>query len=310
MGDALAGVRVRGIDPELERRVSGIADLLQRGDLDSLTPGSFHALIGTSLADELGVDLGDSLVLMLAEGRVTPAGVLPRMRSFEVTGIFEAGMYEYDRGLMYMSMEDAGLLFRTGGEASGVRLTVSDIFLARRVSEELALDLGAGCILVTGPGSIATFFARFSLLSQSCSLFSPWSLRWRCSILFLHWSWWCADKRGDIAILQSFGASARSIMTIFAAQGTFIGVIGTALGLVLGVAVASQLGDIVAFAEGSLGIDLLAEEVYFISDLPTQVRIPEVVEIGALAIFLAILATLYPAISASRQPPAEALRYE
>jgi lipoprotein-releasing system permease protein len=118
------------------------------------------------------------------------------------------------------------------------------------------------------------------------------------------------DKRGDIAILQSFGATAKSILTVFATQGTVIGVIGTALGLVLGVLIATQLGGIVAFAEGAFGIDLLAEEVYFISDLPTQVRIPEVVQIGGLAIFLAILATLYPAISASRQPPVEALRYE
>jgi len=310
VGDSLAGGRVRGIDAELERSVSGIADLLQRGDLDSLTPDSFHALIGTSLADELGVDLGDSVVLMLAEGRVTPAGVLPRMRSFEITGIFEAGMYEYDRGLMYMSMADAGRLFRTGGEASGVRLTVSDIFLAGRVSEELALDLGGGLYIGDWTRQHSNFFRSIQLTKSIMFVILSMVIAVAVFNIISTLVMVVRDKRGDIAILQSFGASARSIMTVFAAQGTFIGVIGTALGLVLGVAVASQLGDIVAFAEGSLGIDLLAEEVYFISDLPTQVRIPEVVEIGALAIFLAILATLYPAISASRQPPAEALRYE
>ena len=142
--ETLAGVRVRGIDPVLERDVSTIETLLRAGSLDALQPGSFSTLIGTSLAEVLGVGVGDSLVLVLAEGRVTPAGVVPRMRRLQIAGLFEAGMYEYDRGLIYVNLEDAARLFRTGGEATGLRLTVADIFMAGRVSEAFAVELGGG----------------------------------------------------------------------------------------------------------------------------------------------------------------------
>lgn len=308
--ERLAGVRVRGIDPVLERDVSTIGELLLEGSLDSLEAGSFRALIGTSLAEELGIGIGDSFVLMLAEGRVTPAGLVPRMRRFEVAGLFEAGMYEYDRGLIYVNLQDAALLFRTGGEATGLRLTVSDIFLAGRVSEEFARELGGGFYISDWSRQHSNFFRSIQITKSIMFVILSMVIAVAVFNIVSTLVMVVRDKRGDIAILQSFGATARSILTVFATQGTVIGVIGTVLGLALGVLVATQLGNIVAFAESAFGIDLLAEEVYFISDLPTQVRIPEVVQIGALAIFLAILATLYPAISASRQPPVEALRYE
>ena len=310
VGEALAGVRVRGVDTSLEQEVSAIGELMQEGRLETLEAGSFRTAIGRSLAEELGVSLGDSLVLMLAEGRVTPAGMLPRMRRLEVTGIFEAGMFEYDRGLIYMNMEDAGLLFSTGGKATGLRLTVTDIFLAGQVSEQLARALGGGFYIGDWSRQHSNFFRSIQLTKSIMFVILSMVIAVAVFNIVSTLVMVVRDKRGDIAILQSFGASARSVMAVFASQGTFIGVIGTAFGLALGVLVASQLGGIVAFAENSLGIDLLAEEVYFISDLPTEIRIPEIARIGALAILLAILATLYPAISASRQPPAEALRYE
>ncbi len=308
--EALAGVQVRGIDPVLEQEVSVISELLQDGSLESLQAGRFRALIGRALAEELAVGVGDTLVLVLPQGSVTPAGLVPRMRRFEVGGVFEAGMFEYDRGLIYVNMADAALLFRTGGEATGLRLTVADIFLAGRVSEELARALGGGFYISDWSRQHSNFFRSIQITKAIMFVILSMVIAVAVFNIVSTLVMVVRDKRGDIAILQSFGASARSVTTVFATQGTLIGVIGTALGVGLGVLVASQLGNIVAFAEGALGIDLLAEEVYFISDLPTQIRIPEVAQIGALAIFLAVLATLFPAINASRQPPAEALRYE
>ena len=309
-GERLAGVRVRGIDPVLEQDVSTIAKLLQEGSLELMEAGSFRTLIGTSLAEELGVSVGDSLVLMLAEGRVTPAGLIPRMRRFEISGLFEVGMYEYDRGLIYVNLNDAALLFRTGGEATGLRLTATDIFLAGKISEEFALELGGGFYISDWSRQHSNFFRSIqitkSIMFVILSMVIVVAVFNIVSTLIMV----VRDKRGDIAILRSFGSTGRSILTMFATQGAMIGVIGTLLGLLLGVLVATQLGDLIIFAEGLLGIDLLAEEIYFISDLPAQVRVLEVAKIGGLAIFFAILATLYPAINASRKPPVEALRYE
>ena len=308
--ETLAGVRVRGIDPVLERDVSTIETLLQAGSLDALQPGSFSTLIGTSLAEVLGVGVGDSLVLVLAEGRVTPAGVVPRMRRLQIAGLFEAGMYEYDRGLIYVNLEDAARLFRTGGEATGLRLTVADIFMAGRVSESFAVELGGGFYISDWSLQHSNFFRSIQITKSIMFVILSMVIAVAVFNIVSTLVMVVRDKRGDIAILQSFGATARSIVTLFATQGTLIGVAGTALGVALGLLIATQLGGAVALAEAAFGIDLLSEEVYFISDLPTQVRMPEVARIGGLAIFLAVLATLYPAISASRQPPVEALRHE
>jgi lipoprotein-releasing system permease protein len=309
-GDASAAVRVRGVRPNLEQAVSQIGELLIDGSMDALEPRSYRIVIGTSLAALLGLNVGDSLVLMLAQGRVTPAGVIPRMRSFEVAGIFEAGMYEYDRGLVYVSMEDASLLFRTDGRASGLRVTVRDIYQAGQVARELALSLGGGFYISDWTRQHSNFFRSIQLTKSIMFVILSMVIAVAVFNIVSTLVMVVREKRGDIAIMQSFGASARSILTVFAAQGTLIGIVGTALGLALGLLIASELGPMVAFLEAWLEIDLLSEEVYFISDLPTEIRLPEVARIGMLALLLAVIATLYPAINASRQPPAEALRYE
>jgi len=309
-GDASAGVQVRGVEPTLERGVSEIDRLVRSGGLEALEGGSYQMLIGTNLADVLEVAVGDSLVLMLAQGRVTPAGLIPRMRRFQIAGIFEAGMYEYDRGLVYVSMEDASLLFLTQGRATGVRLAVSDIYRAGQVARDLALDLGGGFYVSDWTRQHGNFFRSIQLTKSIMFVILSMVIAVAVFNIVSTLVMVVREKRGDIAILQSLGASRRSIMAVFASQGTLIGLIGTVSGMALGILVASQLGPLVSFVEGSMGIDLLAEEVYFISDLPTKIRLAEVARIGTLAVCLAILATLYPAISASRQPPAEALRYE
>ncbi len=309
-GNTPAGVNVRGIDPTLEQQVSQLGELLQVGDLDALQDGSYRVIVGSSLAAELGLGVGDSLVLIIAQGTVTPAGVVPRMRSFEVAGIFEAGMYEFDRGLVYVSLADAARLFRTDGRPTGLRLSVTDIYLARRVSEEVAISFGGGFYIDDWMRQHGNFFRSIQITKSIMFVIFSMVIAVAVFNIVSTLAMVVRDKRGDIAILQSFGASVRSIITMFAAQGALIGVIGTTFGLLLGIFISSLLGRIVAFVETSLGLDLLAGEIYLITDLPTQIRYVEVAQIGVLAISLSILATLYPAVSASRQPPAEALRYE
>jgi lipoprotein-releasing system permease protein len=313
-GERLAGVDVRGVDPALERGVSNIADIMTAGNIDDLTPGSYRALIGVNLAETLGAKVGDKIVLVLAEGRVTLAGLVPRVREFTVAGIFSAGMYEYDRGLVFVSMVDAARLFHTGGRATGLRLDIADLYNARGVATALAQRLADQ----VGGEYLVDDWTR-----QHYNYFR--SLQLQKSIMFVILSLVIAvaafnivstlmmvvrDKRGDIAILRSFGTTPRSVAWIFSSQGTFIGVAGTVLGVALAALVSWQLGNVVKLIEGWFGINLLAADVYFLSDLPTQLRPWEIGEISALAIGLAVLATVYPALSAAHQPPADALRYE
>jgi len=308
--DVVAGVTVRGIEPELEQEISTIGDLLRDGDVDALSPGTYRMAIGATLAEELGVDVGDSIVLIIAQGRVTPAGLMPRMRRFEIAAIFEAGMYEYDRGLAYVNMDDAARLFRTDGKATGLRMTVEDIVLAGSIARMLAIDLGGGFYIDDWTRQQRNFFRSIqltkSIMFVILSMVTAVAVFNIVSTLVMV----VRDKRGDIAILRTFGSTSRSLVMLFAIQGTLIGLLGTIFGLLLGLLIAVELGAIVSFLEAAFNIDLLSAEVYFISDLPTEVRTSEVLRICLLALGLAVAATLYPAISASRQHPAEALRHE
>jgi lipoprotein-releasing system permease protein len=313
-GEALAGVTVRGVDPALEPTVSTVAAVMREGDLATLEPGSYRAVIGAQLATTLGVAVGGEIVLVLAEGRVTPAGLVPRVRSFTVAGIFDAGMYEYDRGLVFTSFADASRLFRTDGRATGLRLAIADLYNARDVAMAAARDLanesGENFYVDDWTRLHYTFFRSIQL--QKTMMFVILSLVIAVAAFNIVSTLMMVvrDKRGDIAILRSFGTSPRSVMTLFASQGTFIGLIGTVLGVLLALLVSWQLGNIVDVVQAWLGVDLLSAEVYYLNDLPTQLRPLEIVQIAGLALALAVAATFYPALSAARQPPAEALRYE
>ena len=313
-GEELAGVTVRGVHPELEQQVSTIRSVMVSGSLDELTDRTYRVVIGTQLAAVLKVGVGDKITLVLAEQNVTPAGALPRWRSFTVSGVFDAGMYEYDRGLVFTSFEDAARLFRTDGEATGLRLAIADLYSSRDVAMEagrqLANEIGADLAIDDWTSLHATFFRSIQI--QKSMMFVILSLVIAVAAFNIVSTLMMVvrDKRGDIAILRSFGSTQRSIMALFASQGTFIGVIGTLLGVLLALFISWQLGNIVTLLQGWLGVDLLSAEVYYLEDLPTQVRPLEVLQIGGIALALAIAATFYPALSAARQPPAEALRYE
>jgi lipoprotein-releasing system permease protein len=315
VGGAIAGVTVRGIDPELEAQVSTIGSVMTRGDLIGLTSRSYRAVIGVQLATLLGVEVGDELNLFLAsEPIVTPAGVAPRNRAFTVAGIFDAGMYEYDRGLVLTSFDDASRMYRTEGEATGLRLSITDMYNSREVAnaaaQELVNERGGRVYIDDWTQLHYTFFRSIQL--QKSMMFVILSLVIAVAAFNIVSTLMMVvrDKRGDIAILRSFGATQRSVMTLFASQGTFIGVIGTLLGVLLALLISWQLGNLVNLLQGWFGVDLLSAEVYYLEDLPTQVRPLEVLQIGGLALALAIAATFYPSLSAARQPPAEALRYE
>lgn len=308
--EALAGVEVRGIDPALERTVSRVENMLVEGSLDALSDGGFDVVIGRSLAEALGVGLGDEIQLLLAEGFVTPVGIVPRGKTVTVAGIFDAGMYEYDRGLVFVGFEDAAKLFSTRGRASGLRLAVTDIFAAGSSATELARDAGGGFYVsdwMRRHGNSfrsiqltkGIFFVILSLVVAVAAFNIVSTL-----VMVVH------DKRGDIAILRSIGTTPGSILAVFAAQGTFIGLLGISVGVALGLGVVAVLEPAVQAIEAAFGLDLISEEAYFISDLPTEARALEVVQIALLSLVIAVAATLYPALSAARQAPAEALRYE
>jgi lipoprotein-releasing system permease protein len=310
VGEQFAGIQVRGIVPDLETGVSEVGNLLIAGDLASLAPGSYNIAIGSALAELLGLEVGDELVLLLAQARVTPAGILPRVRSFTVTGIFEAGMYDYDRGLAFVHMDDAARLFQTAGRATSLDLKVTDIYSARQTVTTLALDLGGGFYVSDWSAQHANVFRSIAITKSIMFILLSMVVAVAAFNIVSTLVMVVREKRGDIAILRSFGATPRGIMSIFASQGTAIGVIGTLFGLALGMLIMRYLNATVGLIESIFDVELVSAEVYFIADLPTQARFDEIGQISLLALILAVAATIYPALKAAHQPPAEALRYE
>lgn len=310
VGEEFAGIQVRGIVPDLETGVTEVGNLLVAGDLASLVPGGYNMVIGAALAELLGLQVGDKLVLLLAQARVTPAGIEPRKRRFTVTGIFAAGMYDYDRGLAFVHMDDAARIFQTAGKATSVNLKVADIYSAGQMVRSIALELGGGFYVSDWSGQHANVFRSIAITKSIMFILLSMVVAVAAFNIVSTLVMVVREKRGDIAILRSFGATPRGIMSIFASQGTAIGVIGTLLGVALGMLVMRYLNAAVGLIEAVFDVELVSAEVYFIADLPTQARFDEIGQICLLALILAVVATVYPALKAAHQPPAEALRYE
>ena len=308
--DRLSGVQFSGIDTKLESRVSGVDDAVISGDLASLQAGSFNIVLGVELADELRASIGDKVTMTLAEGLVTPAGVVPRTKRFTVSGIYRIGMYEFDRRMAFVNIEDSQRLFRLADDISGIRLSVTDIYRASQVVRAVALDAGGGVMVSDWTRRNVNFFRSIQITKSILFVILLMVVAVAAFNIVSTLVMVVKDKQSDIAILRTLGATPAQILRIFVTQGSIIGVLGTLGGVILGVLLSLNLESIVGFMEATFGIKFLAADVYFISDLPADLRITDVVQISAIALVLALLSTLYPAWRGARTSPAEALRYE
>lgn len=306
----IRGVEIRGVDPAREAEVSELPALMESGSLDALEPGSYHIVIGRRLADDLGADIGSRLILMVAEGVTTPAGLAPRMRRFEVRGIFNAGMYEYDRGLVFVHVQDAGKLLRLGDTVSGIRIAVADAMRAPVVVRDIARSLGRDVYITDWTRQHANFFRSIQLTRSIIFVILLLVVAVAAFNIVSTLVMVVREKRGDIAILRTLGAAPAGILRIFVTQGALVGLVGTLLGVLLGLLIAANLDGIVAMIERVLGMKFLAPDVYFISDFPSQIRASDVLQVGGIALLLALLSTLYPAWRGARTEPAQALRHE
>jgi lipoprotein-releasing system permease protein len=308
-GDTMQGAMVRGIDPALEPSVTDIAAQMKDTLLPQLKPGSFGILLGSDLARKLGVMTGDQVTLIAPSGQVTPAGVLPRLKQMTVLGTFTSGHYEYDSALALLHMEDAGRIFRLEGP-TGIRLKLRDLHRAREVADELAGTLSDRLLLLDWTRQNSTWFAAVQLERRMMFIILTLIVAVAAFNLVSTLVMTVQDKRADIAILRTLGASPASIMKIFMVQGALVGVIGTLGVLALGLLIACNIDVIVPFLERLLHASFLPKEVYLINQMPSDPQAGDIVPIAVISLLLAFVATLYPSWRASRMNPAEALRYE
>jgi lipoprotein-releasing system permease protein len=306
--DKSSGVLLRGIVPESEARVVDLDPHLLSGRLSVLTPGSYRIILGKALAEELGVKVGDRVVLIVALGDVTPLGVIPRMRAFEVAGIISVGMYEYDRRIAIVAMQDAARLLRMGDEVTGIRLKLADMYAAPRISHAAAMAIGGGVQIQDWTNEHVNFFRSIAITKRILFVILSLMVGVAAFNIVSTMVMVVKEKRRDIAILRTFGSSPASILSVFVVQGSLIGMLGIAVGVAVGVALAMNLQDMVHGLEAIVGFKFLDARVYFMSDLPAHVRATDVLRICGFAFILACVSTVYPAVRAARLLPAESLR--
>ena len=311
VGQVVRGVMVRGILPALEDKVADLDRMMVSGKLDALVPGEFGIVVGTELARTLGVSRGDKIVLISPQGQVTPAGILPRLKQFTVTGIFEAGHFEYDSSLVLIHILDAQKLYRMeDDQVSGVRLKLLDLFLAPQVVRELVPLISQDTHITDWTRQHANYFRAIQIEKRMLSLILALIIAVAAFNIVSTLVMAVTDKQPDIAILRTLGASPRSIMKIFIVQGTLIGVFGTLLGVVGGVLLAYNVSDVIALVERLFSVQFLSREVYYISEIPSDPQMADIVTVATVSFLLTLLATIYPSYRASKVNPAEALRYE
>ncbi|MEA3638861.1 MAG: lipoprotein-releasing ABC transporter permease subunit [Lamprobacter sp.] len=301
---------LRGILPAEEDAVSNLRQDMVLGSVDSLVAGGFKIILGRELAAVLGVGVGDKVTVVTPQLNATPVGVMPRLKAFTVVGLFEVGMSDYDRGAGFMHMEDAARLLRLGDAAEGVRLKLTDMWEAPMIARELQYSLD-GLYRVSDWTQVhRNFFAALRTEKRMMSIILFLIVAVAAFNIVSTLVMVVTDKRADIAVLRTLGASPGRIMAIFMVQGTAIGVFGTLLGMVGGVLLGWNVESIVAFIERLFDVHFLDPSIYYISVLPSDVRAADVIRIGLGAFLMSLVATLYPAWRAARTDPAEALRYE
>lgn len=306
--DKSSGVLLRGIVPDSEARVVDLSPHLLSGRLSDLSPGSYRVILGKALAEELGAKVGDRVVLVVALGDVTPLGVIPRMRAFEVAGLLSVGMYEYDRRIAIVAMQDAAKVLRMGDEVTGIRLNLADMYAAPRISHAAAMTIGGGVQIQDWTNEHVNFFRSIAITKRILFVILSLMVAVAAFNIVSTMVMVVKEKRRDIAILRTFGSSPASILSVFIVQGSLIGMLGIAVGVGLGVALAVNLQDLVHGLEAIVGFKFLDARVYFMSDLPAHVRTADVLRICGFAFILACVSTVYPAVRAARLLPAESLR--
>jgi lipoprotein-releasing system permease protein len=310
VGQQVSGAVVRGIIPDEEAGVSDVLENIRRGDVGNLQAGSYNIILGSELAYSLGVGLGDAVTVVSPQIMVGPTGLMPRLRRFTVIGVFEVGMYEYDRGVALVHMEDAAKLFRLDENVSGIRLKLDDLFAAPRVARELSMSLPGDYRVQDWTRQHANFFRAVKTEKRVMFIILTLIIAVAAFNIVSTLVMVVTDKQSDIAILRTLGASPRSIMVIFVIQGAIIGILGTLLGVAGGVALALNVETLVPAIEEFFNVQFLAPDVYYLSKLPSDLHWDDVITMTSVALVLSLLATLYPAWRAARTQPAEALRYE
>jgi lipoprotein-releasing system permease protein len=301
---------VRGVLPAEEGKVSVLADKMVEGKLDQLVPGSFNIVVGRELALWLGVGLGDSVIVTTSDFRSTPMGAIATQKRFIVSGIFEAGYNDFDKGLAVVNMKDLQRVLRMGEGVTGVRLKLHNMDIASEVATDLALELGGPYRVSDWSSENANLFRALKMEKTIMAILLAFIIGMGAFNLVNSQVMLVTDKQADIAILRTLGLTPRGVMKVFMVQGTLIGVIGTTIGVIGGILLTLNLEHILRFIERVFGVQLLPEDVYYITGLPTNLQASDVVLTAAAALAMAFLATVYPAWRAARTAPAEALRYE
>jgi lipoprotein-releasing system permease protein len=307
-GEDMRGTIVRGIDPAREPEVTDLAASMQPV-LSKLVPGQYGVVVGGELARQLGVREGDPLTLIAPSGQVTPAGVVPRLKQMTVVGTFDSGHFEYDSGLVLLHQEDAARIFRLEGP-TGIRLKLKDLHQARDVALELAGTMSDPVLIRDWTRQNRTWFAAVQLEKRMMFIILTLIVAVAAFNLVSTLVMTVTDKRADIAILRTLGASPGSIMGIFVVQGAAVGVIGTSAGLLLGLGIALNIDVIVPALEQALNASFLPKDIYLISKMPSDPQKDDVIPVALISLVLSFVATIYPSWRASRVNPAEALRYE
>ncbi|MDO8261939.1 MAG: lipoprotein-releasing ABC transporter permease subunit [Gallionella sp.] len=309
-GQSVQGVMVRGIDPQQETAITELSDKMKTGALGDLRGGEFTIVLGTDLARALGVLVGDKVMLIAPQGQITPAGMMPRLKQFRVAGIFEIGMAPYDNNLALIHLNDAQKLFQLGDAVTGISAKLRDIDLAPRIAQELKSQLPPDLYANDWTHQNSNYFRAVQMEKKMMFIILSLIVAVAAFNIVSTLVMAVTDKQADIAILRTLGASPRSIMKIFIVQGVVIGVIGMLLGSSGGIVLALNLDVVVPFIEHLLGVQFLAKDVYYISELPSDLRYDEVLLVSGISFLISLLATLYPSYRASQTQPAEALRYE
>jgi lipoprotein-releasing system permease protein len=308
-GEDMKGALIRGIDPAQEAKVTDLVREMPPSTLSRLVPGEFNVILGGELARSLGVISGDTVTLIAPSGQLTPAGIVPRIRSMNVVGTFDSGHFEYDSALALLHMEDAARIFRVEGP-TGVRVKIKDLHAARAVAVSIAADLDPGLLVRDWTRQNRTWFAAVQLEKRMMFIILTLIVAVAAFNLVSTLVMTVTDKRADIAILRTLGASPQSIMGVFMLQGALVGIIGTGAGLLLGLGVAFNIDTLVPALEHLLGASFLPQDIYLISRMPSDPQRTDILPVAVISLVLSFLATIYPSWRASRVNPAEALRYE